>query len=79
MADQAGLLSASGREGDAYDLLVKLAYTFPDRKQAAAEALYRAVLIARGRGDAQGARTLQTKLESEQTDSPWTAKLKENP
>jgi len=65
--------------GDAYDLLVKLAYTFSDRKEAAADALYRAILIASGRGDAQGARTLQTKLESEQPDSPWTVKRKENP
>lgn len=79
MGQQAQLLSTMAREGEAYDLYLQLAYTFPDRGEMAAEALYRAALIARKRGDAPGMRAIQAKLEGEHAQSTWTAKLKENP
>jgi len=79
MAEQAALLAASGKEGDAYDLYVKLAYSFPDRRDLVSEVLYRAILIARKRGDEQGSKTLQAKMENEYAESSWMQKLKQNP
>jgi tetratricopeptide (TPR) repeat protein len=68
-------LEAMGRTADAIDEYLKVDYLFPDYSDFAAEGLYKALALARARGDKdRGARIEQT-LRGAFPASPWIRML----
>ena len=71
LLQHAAALVATGLTAEAIDLYLAMPARFPDMKDFGAEAFFRAIQVARARGDPRRAAVIEQELRAHYPGSPW--------